>query len=243
MENYPERESKSFENQTVEDLFYRFDIERLLADLRVKNSDDVKTFKQICTEAEKIARPKYIYGISSIHERGDDFVVLDGIRFRSRVMSVNLSGLNRVFPFIATSGTEIEEWSKHIRGMLFQYWAEKIKETVLESTLRNGIEDVVQRYKLQKVSYMSPGSIADWPLSEQAGFFSLLGNVEADIGVSLTDHFLMLPPKTVSLLLFETDTHYENCQLCPREDCPNRRAAYIPDLYEKRYKLQMDVSS
>jgi hypothetical protein len=109
MENHSEKDGLSFENKTVGTVFYWPDTEHLRLVLWIKNNDDFKACTQICTEAEEIARPKYIYKVSSIHERGEDFVILDGIKFRSRVMSVNLSALNRAFPLIATSGNEIAD--------------------------------------------------------------------------------------------------------------------------------------
>jgi len=122
--------------------------------------------------------------------------------------------------------------------MLQHYWADKIKEMALRSAVEKGIADINKRYDPGKTSYMSPGSIEDWPLSEQEGLFSLLGNPESAIGVELTDSFLMLPPKTVSRIMFATEKAYENCQLCPRDGCPNRRAPYEADLYEKDYEVR-----
>jgi hypothetical protein len=214
------------------------DEQLLLKSLCVKNTYDIQAISQLCSAAKGVARPKFIYKVSFIEKRGDDFVVLDGVRFQSRVMSINFASLNRVFPFMATSGIEIEEWSRGIKGMLHHYWADKIKEMALEQARCKGIEDVCDRFKLKKISSMSPGSIEDWPLSEQVELFSLLGNAVPEIGVELTDSLLMLPPKSISLIIFETDTDYQNCQLCPRRNCASRRAAYIPRLYEKKYELQ-----
>jgi hypothetical protein len=84
---------------------------------------------------------------------------------------------------------------------------------------------------------MSPGSLADWPIREQRPLFSLLGDPEQAIGVKLTDSFLMIPNKTVSGLRFSTEERFESCQLCPREHCPGRRAAYEPDLYDRKYRI------
>ena len=222
----------------IDNISFIPDIGLLLKSLYIKNSSDIETITQLCKEAQEIARPKFAYNVSFIEERGEDFIVADQIRFNSRVMSVNLSKLDRIFPIIATCGREIEEWSKGIHDILYQYWADKIKEMALESARKNGIEYVCNRYNLKRISFMSPGSIDDWPLSAQTGLFSLLGNAVSEIGVELTDSFLMLPVKTVSLIMFETEINYDNCQLCPRKSCPNRRATYVPDLYEKRYGSQ-----
>ena len=82
---------------------------------------------------------------------------------------------------------------------------------------------------------MAPGSLADWPITQQQQLFSLFGDVEAKIGVRLTDSFLMLPMKSVSGVYFPTETSFESCRLCPRKVCPGRRAPYDPKLWEERY--------
>ena len=71
---------------------------------------------------------------------------------------------------------------------------------------------------------MNPGPLKDWPLGEQRQLFFLFGDVKQAIGVELTESFLMYPVKSVSGIIFPTEVNYENCQLCPRENCPGRRA-------------------
>jgi hypothetical protein len=75
---------------------------------------------------------------------------------------------------------------------------------------------------------MNPGSGNRnfWPIGQQRQLFQLLGDVEASVGVRLTDSFLMTPNKTVSGILFPTDVPFVSCQLCTRENCPRRRAQY-----------------
>lgn len=232
------------ESNVIDTVSFEPDAETLLASFRVdRNGPDFLTITRLCKEAQEIARPKFIYKVAFIEERGEDFVVVDGVRFKSRVMSVNLSKLNRVFPIIATSGREIEEWSRGIHDMLQRYWADQIKEMALRSALKEGIKAIDQRYHLGKTAYMSPGSLEDWPLNEQGGLFALLGKAVSAIGVELTDSFLMLPPKTVSRIMFATEADYQNCRLCPRKNCPNRRAPYVPGLYEKKYGLQIKLES
>ncbi len=89
---------------------------------------------------------------------------------------------------------------------------------------------------------MEPGSgAADvWPITQQKELFSIFGNVEDLIGVRLTHNYLMIPIKSVSGILFQTETTFETCQLCPREACIGRRAEYAPDLVRK-YKEEMII--
>jgi hypothetical protein len=87
---------------------------------------------------------------------------------------------------------------------------------------------------------MNPGSLAEWPIGEQKLLFGLLGKVEELIGVQLTDSFLMLPIKTVSGIRFPKEGTYENCQLCPRQKCPGRKARYDEGLYQRKYQLKQN---
>ncbi|MEG1501114.1 MAG: vitamin B12 dependent methionine synthase, partial [Clostridiales bacterium] len=65
----------------------------------------------------------------------------------------------------------------------------------------------------------------------------LLGEVEKATGVKLAEDLLMVPVKTVSGIRFSLDIDYVNCQLCPREACRGRRAAYDANLYQQKYGL------
>jgi hypothetical protein len=99
-------------------------------------------------------------------------------------------------------------------------------------------EHLTSLYEPGKLSRMSPGSLADWPIQEQRPLFKILGNTEKMIGVHLTESLLMVPTKSVSGIRFPTEESFESCQLCPREECPNRRAPYEADLYNQRYRKE-----
>jgi hypothetical protein len=50
----------------------------------------------------------------------------------------------------------------------------------------------------------------------------------------------MLPIKTVSGIRFPKEGTYENCQLCPRQKCPGRKALYDEGLYQRKYQLKQN---
>jgi hypothetical protein len=83
---------------------------------------------------------------------------------------------------------------------------------------------------------MNPGSLPDWPLSEQKPLFTLLGGGPTTIGVQLKDSFLMVPVKSVSGIWFPTEEKFESCQLCQREKGPGRRAPFDSGLFERKYR-------
>ena len=184
----------------------------------------------------KIARPKAAYRIGYIESKGPDWVMIGDVKIKSRVLRVNLDTAHRVFIFLATCGSELEEWSHQATDYLMQFWADMIKEDVLDQALQFLINHIIEQYEPGKTSSMSPGSLHDWPLPAQKEVFTILGNYSHEIGVKLTDSFLMIPNKTVSGMLFPTEESFKSCQLCPRNNCPNRGAPYDPSLFKKKYQ-------
>lgn len=163
-------------------------------------------------------------------------MVVEGVRLASRVMSVNLTRAQRVFPFVVTCGVELEDWSRKIEDVVLRPLSETIKGLALGAAKSAFEARVSREYLPGRTSMMNPGSIADWPLTEQKALFSILGDVESLCGVRLLDNCLMAPAMTVSGLRFPTETTFESCQLCPRDVCPGRRAPYDQVLFERRYK-------
>ena len=200
------------------------------------NSDYSRELERLVARAQEIARPKAIYKVAFIEERKDDRVVIDGISFHSRVLSVNLENAHRVFAYVATCGIELHEWGRSLPDLLAQFWAEKIQEMALGQASQYLIAHIDQHYQPGSTATMNPGSLADWPLKAQRNLFALLDNRNDEISVSLSDSFLMTPTKSVSGIRFPTEYDFKNCQLCPRPGCPGRRAPYDQELYDKRYK-------
>jgi len=200
-------------------------------------SDYFNDLEKMIGEAKRIAKPKAIYKVSFIESKGDDFVVIDGFTFKSRVLRVNTDQLHRVFPFVVTAGVELDQWARSFKDTLKQYWAEGINGMALLAAFRALDEHLEKEYGLGKIAHMSPGSLADWPITEQRNLFALLGDTKALIGVELLDSCLMTPTKTASGIRFPTEKDFESCMLCPRENCPGRRAPYDKEKYDKEYRI------
>jgi hypothetical protein len=94
-------------------------------------------------------------------------------------------------------------------------------------------QHVQRRFKLGRTASMHPGSLADWPITQQKGLFALLGDTQTTIGVTLTESLTMLPTKSASGLRFPVTQDFESCALCPRPDCPSRRVPYDEAQVEK----------
>lgn len=221
----------------IEQLSFQVDIERLFKTIRLdQEGDDADIVMQMVYEAQKIARPKAFYSVAYIEEKKDNSITIDGVLFESRVMRVNLNDTHRVFLYVATCGTELEEWSRSHADILEAYWADAIMLQALHTALKACECHIDEHFAPGKSAKMSPGSLQDWPIVEQEKLFGLLGDVKNAIGVTLTDSCLMIPAKSVSGIRFPTEYSFESCQLCPKLECLGRRAPYDSTLLEGRYK-------
>lgn len=209
-------------------------VEGLLRRLRIKPGKEVE-FLRLLEAAVPLARPRAVYLTAYITARGEDWVEIEGVHFTSRVLCVNLAETYRVFPYLATCGPELQSWAGGFEDLVLSYWAEAIKAEALSSALQALDADLERRHHPGQTSKMSPGSLQDWPIQEQTPLFRLLGRRAGQIGVCLTDSLLMVPTKSVSGIRFPNEVGFENCQLCPREGCPGRRAIYDAQLYDERF--------
>jgi hypothetical protein len=206
---------------------------QLRLDTKGGYSSDVRDLVGI---AESLIHAKAVYEVSYIGQRGEDIVEVNGVTFTSRVLRVNLDKVERVFPFVITIGKALEDRATSCNDLLRQFYLETMGDMALRSG-RQYLEEYLKRhFGLGQLSRMSPGSLRDWPVTEQKPLFSLFGNVEELIGVTLTESMLMIPRKSISGIFFPTEVMFFSCQLCPRKGCPARKAPYDEAL-RKKYGL------
>lgn len=220
----------------LEDIHVEVDIEQLVTKLNVLNEEVMAEVENLLAEALRVARPRAVYKTAYISQHGEDFVTIDDIVFNSHILRINLDNVFKVFPYIVTSGAELDTWVNSHRDALTRYLADTINEIILQNSVALLKNLMTEQNNTDRLSVMNPGSLADWPLNEQVKLFDLLGSPQDLIGVTLTDSFLMLPIKSVSGIAFFTEVAFENCQLCPRANCPGRKALYDPDLYRRKYR-------
>jgi len=222
----------------LDEIAYKPNLSALKKQLRIREGSSLEAdLVALVEEAKAIARPKAMYRLVFVDEKRHDEVIIDGITLHSRILRVNLDTAQRAFVYIATCGRELQAWGEQQTDIVAQFWADTIKQDALGPAMGALNAHLKTCYKLGKTSAMSPGRLANWPIREQRPLFSLLGDPETAIGVHLTESFLMIPNKSVSGIRYPTEESFESCQLCPREGCPNRKAAYEPELYRQRYQV------
>ena len=216
----------------VDEIDFDIDPDEVLrrAHLTEADADITQGARELVDQAQQVARPKAVYEVCYVENKRPDSVELGGITFTSYVLRVNLCQVERIFAYVATCGTELTEISAPAGDMLLDYCLDIIKEMALRAAVGHLSEHLKATYALGQTSQMNPGSLEDWPITEQFKLFELLGNVEELAGVRLTDSCLMIPAKSLSGIIFPTEVRFESCQLCQRPNCPSRRAPYDPQI-------------
>ena len=221
--------------EVLDSIPFRLDVEAVLKQLHQNKGNKYigAIVQELIEIVRPIAKPKAIYKVSYVENKNEASVYIDGVRFTSRVLRVNLDKVERVFPYVATCGRELDEIAVPSDDYMKYYCLDVIKEMTLRSAISYLTDYLTRNYALGQMSRMHPGSLEDWPITQQKNLFSIFGNVEDLVGVKLTESFLMIPIKSVSGICFPTEIRFESCQLCPREVCSERRAPYDPDLVRK----------
>jgi len=217
------------------DIPCELDIAAILKTVHVEaDSPDGQTVGELVDKARQIGRPKALYKEAFIEAKGPETVTIGGMTFTSRMLRRNLDRAERVFPFVATCGHEVDTVTLPAGDFLVEFWWDSIKAVLLQCATKCLNAHLKRRFALDKTASMSPGSgdASIWSIEQQRELFALLADVKAQIGVELTNSFLMKPNKTVSGIYFPTEVDFRSCQVCRREACPSRSAAFDAHLWE-----------
>jgi len=224
------------ETTILKDISFALNTESLKSRLRIREGEAYHIrFLALIEEVQRIARPKAMYRPVYIEDRSEEAIKVEGRWFRSRVLTVNLRQVHRIFIYVATCGKELDAWARDQKEVLNAFWAEAVKETALRTAIKAVGTHLEEHYHPGQTSQQNPGSLIDFPLAEQEALFALMGDTQAAVGVSLLSSLMMSPTHSVSGIIFPTTEDFQSCLLCPRQKCPGRRAPYDPTLYERKY--------
>jgi len=190
--------------------------------------------RELWLKARPLLHPRVFYRPAFVEAKGVDEVRIEGRVFRSRILRKNLEPVEKVFPYVLTVGPDLETHAAE-EDLLHRYYLETLADLALGAASDAVDNRLRRRYGFETLASMSPGSLEDWPITEQVPLFDLLGEVESAIGVRLTDSLLMLPRKSISGIFFPSEESFISCRLCPRTVCQGRKASYDPDL-RKEYE-------
>lgn len=187
---------------------------------------------ELWAQGLELARPKaIILPVDVVHDEAGHVVSVGGQATSSVILDRNFEGLYRAFAYVATCGCEFSRLSAEDddeKSALFI-----MRLSAVQFALKYALDRIAQQFGISKYAVVSPGSLPQWPISEQPKLFDMIGCVGETIGVELENHRFMHPAESVSGLMYETQHDYKNCMLCRRENCVGRSAEYDPELAEK----------
>ena len=194
------------------------------------DTPEAAEFIALLERLKAAARPRALYSVAFIDSRDEESVTVDGVVFKSRVLSRNLALLHRVFPYIASCGPEMDAAVDAGGDYLVQFWIDAVKTAALTVARHFPVDPLSRTLGTGNLSTMNPGSgdVDVWPIEEQRPLFAYFGDTEANVGVRLTSSCLMVPNKSVSGILLPREVTFVTCSLCHRENCPGRRAETDP---------------
>lgn len=203
-------------------------LDELLSELHMdKEHALIEDIVAMLNAAVKIAKPAAVFAPLPV-ETSNGAIRLKGVQIDEPFVYEKLSECDTVIPFVSTCGIEIEAWSRSFDDSFEQFIADTIKQLCLKAIGVRLFSEVKENYfKDGEISTINPGSLADWPLTGQKLLFEILEGVTGDIGVELSESCLMIPTKSWSGVMFQTEKVFHNCQLCPKTDCPSRKAPFV----------------
>ena len=203
----------------------------------------LEQFPELTAEAEDLYdKAKQLLIPQSVHlqadvdsfaaeQDGTFTVVIEGTQFNGKVLD-RLDGVHRVFPYVVTCGTGLEDLDLTTYDFFAPYWVDALKVKALRIGMRQINSYMRETYHLSRVNTLNPGSgnVDIWPIEQLRDVFSILGDVDRETGVTMTESCLMVPNKTLSGFFFDRDHVFESCAYCERANCPDRRVPYSETL-------------
>ena len=216
--------------EILQNLTTQINLQEVKKSLRLDRQGDTQLAQRLIDKAKTLIKPKAAFKLCYIDEKLPDAVIVNGLRLESKVLRKNLDEVERIFPYVISIGEALEQASREMSDLLEAYYLDVIGNIALTAVRKQLHDHLCKKFALKKISFMSPGSLQEWPIEEQSQLFQLLTDVEGAIGVRLTPSYLMIPTKSVSGIYFQTEVSFLNCQLCQRGKCPGRKARYDENL-------------
>ena len=196
--------------------------------------------EQCLSELRASVEPKTVWRRFPLEFPGEGTVRIEGMEIRSSALFRNLAGCREVFLMGATLGLSPDRMTaraqaagKVSRAVMIQAAAAALIEEVCDELNEQLRLEAARENKTLRPRF-SPG-YGDFSLEHQRGLFRIL-ELQKRIGVTLTEHLLMMPSKSVTAVIgisdVPPDTLYgkrgdeqeSGCDACGRVDCSFRKS-------------------
>ncbi len=155
-----------------------------------------EAYAELC----KVIRPKYIYKEYDF-TKTEDGIIIDGFEFKSKKFLNHLRNSTSIILFGATlgQGADILIRKYSVTDIAMTAVAQAVAGSMVENLCDIACEELKTAIKGEHRPRFSPG-YGDFHISAQADFFKLLP-MNKQLGISLSDGFMMTPTKTVTAFI------------------------------------------
>lgn len=185
---------------------------------------------QCAMELYDVASPKHIYKIMPVSETGDE-IHAEGVTIKSRNLTKNLFGCDRMVLFAATLGPQVDQLIAKKSCLAMS------EAVIMQATAAVAIEeycdlcqDEIAKVAVEEGFFLrprfSPG-YGDFSIAHQHDFMRLL-DCPRKIGLTMTEKYLLVPSKSVTAVIGlskdDAKCHKSGCEVCNKKDCAFRRS-------------------
>ncbi|MBQ4644448.1 MAG: Vitamin B12 dependent methionine synthase activation subunit [Clostridia bacterium] len=155
-----------------------------------------EAYKELC----KVIQPKYIYKEYDF-TRTEDGIIVDSIEFKSKKLLTHLRNSTSIILFGATLGQGADALIRKysVTDIAMTAVAQAVAGSMVENLCDIACDEMKKEIKGEHRPRFSPG-YGDFHISAQADFFKLLP-MNKQLGISLSDGFMMTPTKTVTAFI------------------------------------------
>lgn len=155
-----------------------------------------EAYKELC----KVIQPKYIYKEYDF-TRTEDGIMVDGIEFKSKKLLTHIRNSTSIILFGATLGQGADALIRKysIADIAMTAVVQAVAGSMVENLCDIACDEMKKEIEGEHRPRFSPG-YGDFHISAQADFFNLLP-MNKQLGISLSDGFMMTPTKTVTAFI------------------------------------------
>lgn len=179
------------------------------------------------------AEPMAIIKWADIDSVKDDETTIEGVTFKSIVVAEKLKDKQRAFITVITAGSGLEK----CEDLEDDPFLDMFNGALIRLATRYVTDYLKDNFGFEDVGMLNPGSLPDWPISENHALCGIAGDV-SEIGVELNDAGYLKPWNSGSHLCFENAGGYQNCSLCKKYDCIGRHARFDRKEYIRIFGME-----
>ena len=184
---------------------------------------------------QKYGAPKAVIRWANVDAVCGDETTIEGVAFKSKVVADKLKNTPRVFLSVITAGSGLEASGEFNDDPFLNTY----NGALLFRASKYVVAYMKEKFGFEGDSMLNPGSLPDWPISNNFALFDIIGDVD-EIGVSLNGAGYIMPWNSGSHIHFSGDG-YHNCSLCKKYDCIGRRAQFDREEYIRIFGTDRSV--